>query len=78
MWCAREIVGNEPFALLLPDMLHHARQPCLGYMFEAYNGKGGNHIAAAPVPEDQTHQYGIVESEGGPRHQHDREAQAAR
>ena len=60
VWCAREIVGSEPFALLLPDMLHHARQPCLGDMIEAYNEKGGNHIAVAPVPEDQTHQYGIV------------------
>ena len=60
VWCAREIVGSEPFALLLPDMLHHARQPCLGDMIEAYNERGGNHIAVAPVPEDQTHQYGIV------------------
>ena len=60
VWCAREIVGSEPFALLLPDMLHHARRPCLGDMIEAYNEKGGNHIAVAPVPEDQTHQYGIV------------------
>jgi UTP--glucose-1-phosphate uridylyltransferase len=60
VWCAREIVGSEPFALLLPDMLHHARQPCLGDMIEAYNQNGGNHIAVAPVPEDQTHQYGIV------------------
>jgi UTP--glucose-1-phosphate uridylyltransferase len=41
-------------------MLHHARRPCLGDMIEAYNEKGGNHIAVAPVPEDQTHQYGIV------------------
>ena len=60
VWCAREIVGSEPFALLLPDMLHHSRQPCLGDMIEAYNQNGGNHIAVAPVPEDQTHQYGIV------------------
>jgi UTP--glucose-1-phosphate uridylyltransferase len=60
VWCAREIVGSEPFALLLPDMLHHARRPCLADMIEAYDQKGGNHIAVAPVPEDQTHQYGIV------------------
>jgi UTP--glucose-1-phosphate uridylyltransferase len=60
VWCARELVGNEPFALLLPDMLHHAKQPCLADMMAAYNDHGGNHIAVAPVPDDQTHQYGIV------------------
>ena len=60
VWCARELVGNEPFALLLPDMLHHAKQPCLAEMMDAYNAVGGNHIAVSPVPEDQTHMYGIV------------------
>src|ERR1700733_11506515 len=60
VWCAREIVGSEPFALLLPDMLHHAGTPCLADMIAAYEQNGGNHIAVAPVPEDQTHQYGIV------------------
>ena len=60
VWCARDLVGNEPFALLLPDMLHHAATPCLAEMMAAYEERGGNHIAVAPVPEDQTHQYGIV------------------
>jgi UTP--glucose-1-phosphate uridylyltransferase len=60
VWCAREIVGSEPFALLLPDMLHHADRPCLADMIAAYDERGGNHIAVSPVPEDQTHQYGIV------------------
>jgi len=60
VWCAREIVGNEPFALLLPDMLHKGDTPCLASMIEAYDGFGGNHISVSPVPEDQTHQYGIV------------------
>src|ERR1700733_6897112 len=60
VWCAREIVGSEPFAVLLPDMLHHAGTPCLADMIAAYEQNGGNHIAVAPVPEDQTHQYGIV------------------
>jgi UTP--glucose-1-phosphate uridylyltransferase len=60
VWCAREIVGDEPFALLLPDMLHFSTRPCLGDMMEAYARHGGNHIAVAPVPEDQTHLYGIV------------------
>src|SRR5215204_2570692 len=60
LWCAREIVGDEPFALLLPDMLHHGVKPCLAEMIEAYGRHGGNHIAVSPVPDDQTHQYGIV------------------
>jgi UTP--glucose-1-phosphate uridylyltransferase len=60
VWCAREMVGNEPFALLLPDMLHHSAKPCLAEMLEAYNEHGGNHIAVAPVPDDQTHLYGIA------------------
>ena len=60
VWCAREIVGDEPFALLLPDMLHHADRSCLAEMIEAYGERGGNHVAVAPVPEDQTHLYGIV------------------
>jgi UTP--glucose-1-phosphate uridylyltransferase len=60
VWCARDIVGDEPFALLLPDMLHHGSRPCLAEMIEAYEAHGGNHIAVSPVPEDQTHLYGIV------------------
>ena len=60
VWCARDLVGNEPFALLLPDMLHFGETPCLADMIAAYQQHGGNHIAVAPVPEDQTHQYGIV------------------
>jgi UTP--glucose-1-phosphate uridylyltransferase len=59
-WCARDIVGDEPFALLLPDVLHFGKKPCIGEMIEAYTASAGNYIAVAPVPEDQTHQYGIV------------------
>jgi UTP--glucose-1-phosphate uridylyltransferase len=60
VWCARDIVGNEPFALLLPDMLHHGVKACLKEMMEAYEEHGGNHVAVAPVPEEEAHQYGIV------------------
>lgn len=60
VWCARDIVGDEPFALLLPDMLHQADKPCLEEMMDAYSTHGGNHIAVAPVPEEETHKYGIV------------------
>ncbi|MFY8038620.1 MAG: UTP--glucose-1-phosphate uridylyltransferase [Bosea sp. (in: a-proteobacteria)] len=61
VWCARDIIGDEPFALLLPDMLHHTSgKGCLAEMIAAYDSHGGNHIAVAPVPDDQTHQYGIA------------------
>jgi UTP--glucose-1-phosphate uridylyltransferase len=60
VWCARDIIGDEPFALLLPDMLHYGDKPCLAEMIEAYNEYGGNHIAVSPVPDSETHQYGIV------------------
>jgi UTP--glucose-1-phosphate uridylyltransferase len=60
VWCARELVGDEPFALLLPDMLHHGGRPCLQEMIEAYEAHGGNHIAVSPVPEEEAHLYGIV------------------
>jgi UTP--glucose-1-phosphate uridylyltransferase len=60
VWCARDIVGNEPFALLLPDVLHYGEKPCIGEMIEACEANAGNYIAVAPVPQDQAHQYGIV------------------
>ena len=57
VWCAREIVGDEPFAVILPDMLSRG---CMKQMLGAYEKHGGNIIAVEEVPEDQTHQYGIV------------------
>jgi UTP--glucose-1-phosphate uridylyltransferase len=61
VWCAREIVGQEPFALLLPDMLHHGPRGCLAGMMDVYaEAGGGNVIAVYEVPRDQVHQYGIV------------------
>ena len=62
VWCARELVGREPFALLLPDMLVQGKQCCLAQMIGAYKelGDGANLIAVEEVPHDQTHQYGVV------------------
>jgi UTP--glucose-1-phosphate uridylyltransferase len=62
VWCARELVGNEPFALLLPDMLVKAKRGCLAQMIDAYGnlGERANLIAVEEVPADQTHQYGVV------------------
>ena len=61
VWCAREIVGREPFALLLPDVLvKTSGKGCLAQMLEAYREHGGNIIAVDPVPEDQVKNYGVV------------------
>lgn len=60
VWCAREIVGDEPFALMLPDMLHFGDTACLADMRAAYDKVGGNIISVYEVPEDQANQYGIV------------------
>jgi UTP--glucose-1-phosphate uridylyltransferase len=60
VWCARDIVGREPFAVLLPDMLMHSAPGCLKQMLGAYGKHGGNIIAVEEVPDDQVHRYGIV------------------
>ena len=61
IWCARNIVGNEPFAVLLPDMVMHARPGCLSQMIATYNERGGgNVIAVEEVSPDQVHRYGVV------------------
>ena len=61
VWCARHIVGDEPFAVLLPDELMYGTPNCLAQMVEAYDRVGGNLVAALEVPADQTHQYGVVD-----------------
>ncbi|PVB62818.1 UTP--glucose-1-phosphate uridylyltransferase GalU [Labrenzia sp. 011] len=61
IWCARDIIGNEPFAILLPDVIIKSKVSCLKQMVDLYEQTGGNIIAVEEVPEDQTDQYGIVE-----------------
>jgi len=61
VWCAREIVGDEPFAVLLPDELMLGQPNCLAQMVEAYERVGGNIVAALEVPESETHKYGVIE-----------------
>ncbi len=61
VWCAREIVGNEPFALLLPDMVMKHNPGCLSGMMDLYHQTGGNVIATEEVAWEETHKYGIVE-----------------
>src|SRR3984893_13853615 len=62
VWCAREIVGNEPFAVLLPDMVTMAAGAarCLAQCVAAYEKHGGNIIAVEEVPPEETHRYGVV------------------
>jgi UTP--glucose-1-phosphate uridylyltransferase len=63
VWCAREIVGDEPFAVLLPDMVTKGGAGgarCLSQCVEAYRRYGGNIIAVEEVAPEETHQYGIV------------------
>lgn len=63
VWCAREIVGHEPFALLLPDMVMKHDPGCLSGMVDVYNNTGGNIIATEEVAWEETHKYGVVEKE---------------
>ena len=65
VWCARALVGNEPFALLLPDVLVQTKgKGCLAQMLDAYAEHGGNIIAVEPVPDDQVKNYGVVSLAG--------------
>ena len=61
VWCARQLIGDEPFAVLLPDeLLWNPANPCLKQMCDTYEEKGGNIVAVVEVPEEHTHRYGIV------------------
>jgi UTP--glucose-1-phosphate uridylyltransferase len=62
VWCARHLVGDEPFAVLLPDeLLWNPQNPCLKQMCATYEAEGGNVVAVVEVPEEHTNRYGIVE-----------------
>jgi len=61
VWCARHIVGDEPFAVLLPDELMLGTPGCLAQMVEAYEKVGGNLVAALEVPDSETHKYGVID-----------------
>lgn len=60
VWCARELVGNEPFALLLPDMIMQSEPGCLKEMVEFYEDTGGNVLAVEECAPSETSKYGIV------------------
>ena len=60
VWCARDIVGDEPFAVLLPDDLMVGQPGCLAQMVEAYEQVGGNIICVQEVPPERTASYGVI------------------
>jgi UTP--glucose-1-phosphate uridylyltransferase len=61
VWCARRLLGNEPFAVILPDDVIAAEKPCLQQMIEAYEETGGNMVAAMEVPPEKTSSYGVLD-----------------
>ncbi len=60
IWCARAFIGDDPFAILLPDDLVLADTPCLRQLADAYRDTGGNVVAVTEVPREQTNRYGIL------------------
>jgi UTP--glucose-1-phosphate uridylyltransferase len=63
VWCARHLVGNEPFAVLLADDLVLAEKPCLKQMVDAYEQTKANIVAVVDVPREHTNRYGILDIE---------------
>ena len=61
VWCARAIVGDEPFAVLLPDELMVGKPGCIAQMVEAYNEVGGNLISVLEVPMEEVSSYGVID-----------------
>ncbi|MEA3010929.1 MAG: UTP--glucose-phosphate uridylyltransferase [Sphingomonadales bacterium] len=60
VWCARDIVGDEPFAVFLPDEVMVGSPNCTRQLVDAYEKVGGNVVAMLEVPADETHKYGVV------------------
>ena len=61
IWCARAFIGDEPFAILLPDDMVLADKPCIQQLAEAYRETGGNVVAVTEVPREHTNRYGILD-----------------
>lgn len=64
VWCARRLIGDEPFAVILPDDVIDAETPCLQQMVEAYAETGGNMVATMEVPHESVSSYGILDVGG--------------
>lgn len=61
VWCARRLIGDEPFAVILPDDVIAADKPCLQQMIEAYQETGGCMVAAMEVPPERASSYGVLD-----------------
>lgn len=61
VWCARDVIGDEPFAIILPDDLVMSKTSCLKQLVDVYNVKGGNVVAVENVPRDQVNRYGVLD-----------------
>ena len=61
VWCARNLVGDEPFAVLLVDELVLSQTPCMKQVVDVYNERGGCVYALAEIPNEQSNRYGIVD-----------------
>ncbi|WP_183481238.1 UTP--glucose-1-phosphate uridylyltransferase GalU [Komagataeibacter kakiaceti] len=61
IWCAREFIGNDPFAILLPDDIVLSKTACIAQLAQVYNQTGGNVLAVTEVPREQTSSYGILD-----------------
>ena len=64
VWCARHVIGDEPFAVMLPDMLMAAERSALAQAVDAYEQVGGNIVVVEPAPKGEAHKYGIVALDG--------------
>ena len=64
VFCSRDLIGDEPFAVILPDMLMMADTPALKQAIAAHEKTGGNIVVVEPAPEGETHKYGIVALDG--------------
>jgi UTP--glucose-1-phosphate uridylyltransferase len=60
VWCARDVIGNEPFALLLPDMVCHGLRGCMAGLMDLYSEVGGNIVAVEECAPEETSKYGII------------------
>ncbi len=61
IWCARDIVGDDPFAILLPDEFMHGSPGCMKQMVDAYEKLGGNLVCALEIPMEKTSSYGVID-----------------
>lgn len=62
IWCARTFIGDDPFAILLPDDLVLSQTPCTEQLVKVYNETGGNVVAISEVPKEHTNRYGILKT----------------